>query len=302
MSVVEPGPDGVPEIFTLSCNHSFHLLCIGGWVEATFRSGTQLSCPICRSIVSPQDLEQINQATQQAVFAYSMVLSSVLPASAPSLIPTPAQPPTTAVRVIRPRAFLYIFASQLGYGKQNVNNLMFMIGHRHTPTAYDPYPYSKWGIPGGLKDTTDGSSLVNAVREFLEETKEGRDTEMTVEEAIRLMKDLGTLQSMTASSPATSYYLLEVPSVESFERLFGFKHYLTSRQKAVQQLSGETAGWTWLTTETIDGRYRTRFTQTGMLVGPEFVQLPRTPAFNHTLRVRDHSLGGYPMAKWLLNI
>lgn len=299
-SLNKPGPDGLHEIFTLSCNHSFHLMCIGGWVEVAFRSGTRLSCPICRSNVLPEDLGQINQAALQAVLTYSAIPPTVLPASAP--LSTPAQSPTTGVRVFRPRAFLYIFASQLGYGRQNVNNLMFMIGHRHRPTAYDPYPYSKWGVPGGLEDITDGSTLVNAVREFLEETKEGRDTEMTVDQAIRLMNDLGTLQSMTASSSATSYYLLEVPSVESFERLFGFKHYLTSRQKAVQQLSNETAGWIWLTTETIDRGYITRFDQTGMLVGPEFVQLPRTRAFRHTLRVRDYSLGGYSMAKLMLNI
>lgn len=211
-----------------SCNHQFHQTCICRFFS---NPSSQLKCPICRVDIQIQDKLEIQSNYQQFL----------------------RQRRINENRNKR-RAFVYIIAKNYKPGQATEDPLVFSIGHRAPTGVYqeanDPWPFQRWGVPGGLENPNDPSAFNIAIREFLEETRgaRGTDSNLTVGEAMNLLAAIGA-KSVEAHTTANNYFtafMIKIDSAEVFERVFLMPVADTIAQKMKLHMSRETTGYCWL--------------------------------------------------------
>jgi hypothetical protein len=151
--------------------------------------------------------------------------------------PVPQAPVPYKQRV----AFLYVVVDKLGFLKKEVpQRHLFLIGHVKPNNAV-----RHWGVPGGLYDAADKSSLVNAMREFGEEVlgKKNLDTR-AVMNLVGIANSIGTLTKFKQNGNYTAWKLL-VNSALKFEMAFGLPKR-TIQEKYQAPLSNETKGYLYV--------------------------------------------------------
>lgn len=151
--------------------------------------------------------------------------------------PVPQAPVPYKQRV----AFLYVVVDKLGFLKNEVpQRHLFLIGHIQPKNAV-----RHWGVPGGLYDAGDKSSLVNAMREFGEEVlgKKNLDTK-AVMNLVSIANSVGKLTKFKEDGNYTAWKLL-VKSALAFEMAFGLPKR-TIQEKYQASLSNETRGYLYV--------------------------------------------------------
>ena len=141
-------------------------------------------------------------------------------------------------------AFLYVVVKKLGFLKneQTLNPHLLIIGHTQPGNAP-----RHWGVPGGMRDATDASSVANAMREFGEEVLgKKRMTGQDVAALISQANKVGKLRKLTQSANKTyTAWLLVVDSALQFEMAFALPKR-TAEEKYNVALSGETRGYLYV--------------------------------------------------------
>lgn len=227
-ALTDPANDGNSNVEALvNCGHQFHQSCICSFY--TQPNGISNHCPICRANVDSTDKQET--ITRYNTFLLERQIDSYG----------------------LPRSFLYIIAKNSGVQNHGNLALTFIVGHRPPRRKYrvqnDPYPYQRWGVPGGHQEPGDTSPFHTAVREFLEETKGARkESNMTVEHAIAIFKAIGKVSENVISTIGGWYtaHVVKVSSAEAFERMFLMPQDMPMSQKLKLHLSDETTGYTWL--------------------------------------------------------
>jgi hypothetical protein len=138
-------------------------------------------------------------------------------------------------------AFLYVVVDKLGFlKKERPQRHLFLIGHIQPNNEV-----RHWGVPGGRRDASDKSSLVNVMREFGEEVlgKKNLDTK-SVMDLVRIANSIGTLTKFKENENYTAWKLL-VNSALKFEMAFGLPER-TLKEKYQAPLSNETRGYLYV--------------------------------------------------------
>lgn len=155
---------------------------------------------------------------------------------------TPQAPAPQAPVPYKPQvAFLYVVVDKLGFLKNEVpQRHLFLIGHIQPNNAV-----RHWGVPGGLYDAGDKSSLVNVMREFGEEVlgKKNLDTK-AVMNLVSIANSVGKLIKFKEDGNYTGWKLL-VKSALAFEMAFGLPKK-TLQEKYEAKLSNETRGYLYV--------------------------------------------------------
>ena len=151
---------------------------------------------------------------------------------------TPRHKPASTTQTPTPVAFLYIVATRLGY-KGDTRPHLLLIGHT-TPD------HRHWGVPGGLCDRSDSSTLFSAMRELSEELLGMRLNASGVHRLIQRANAIGHLSKLT-QTPDKHYtaWMLRVDSAIRFEVEFGLPKR-TVAEKYNAPLSKETRGYLWI--------------------------------------------------------
>ena len=137
-------------------------------------------------------------------------------------------------------AFLYVVVKRLGFLKNDPQQAhLLLIGHVQKDGP------RHWGVPGGLRDAGDKTSLANAMREFGEEVL-GRKSlsSSAVSNLIATANSTGTLSKLTQINNYTAW-LLVVDSALHFEMAFGLPKR-TVEEKYNSALSRETKGYLYV--------------------------------------------------------
>ena len=143
--------------------------------------------------------------------------------------------------VQKPRvAFLYVVVGRLGFRKNDAPQMhLLLVGHiqKNGPRH--------WGVPGGLRDAGDQSSLANAMREFGEEVLGKKALSSTsVSTLVATANSTGKLSQLTRKDNYTAW-LLFVDSALEFEMAFGLPKR-TVDEKYNSTLSSETKGYLYV--------------------------------------------------------
>lgn len=140
-----------------------------------------------------------------------------------------------------PVAFVYVVAQSLGFGGDHRPHLL-MIGHTRTRTEY-----RHWGVPGGLRDRNDSSSLFSAMRELGEELLSMVPSKMDVVKLMQTAKNVGYVNKFfTKDDNQYTAWSLTVQSALQFETAFGLDTRRTIKEKYNAPLSKETKGYLWI--------------------------------------------------------
>ena len=141
-----------------------------------------------------------------------------------------------------PVAFVYIVAQKLGFvrnSSQDTGPYLLLMGHTGSS-------HRRWGVPGGLRDHSDSSTLFSAMRELGEELFGMHPSAKDVGVLIQKANAVGTLSKLT-QTPISDYtaWMLNVDSALQFEIAFGLPKR-TVDQKYNAPLSKETRGYLWI--------------------------------------------------------
>lgn len=154
-----------------------------------------------------------------------------------SKTPQPQAPVSQKPKV----AFLYVVVEKLGFLKNEApQRHLFLIGHIQPKNAV-----LHWGVPGGLYDARDKTSLVNAMREFGEEVlgKKNLDTK-DVMDLVSKANSVGTLTKFKQDGNYTAWKLV-AKSALAFEMAFGLPKR-SIQEKYQISLSNETKGYVYV--------------------------------------------------------
>jgi hypothetical protein len=166
-----------------------------------------------------------------------MKLIPPTPTPTPTLTPTPT--PTPPSNKSSPAvAFLYIWVRKLGFTKGPDVPHLLLIGHVNSG-------YRKWGVPGGLRDRGDKSTLFCAMREMCEELLGMHPSTNDVNNMITKANNVGTFKQLIQTSDNYTAWMFEVDSALNFEMQFGLPKR-TIIQKYNAPLSNETKGYLWI--------------------------------------------------------
>ena len=137
-------------------------------------------------------------------------------------------------------AFLYVVVEKLGFLRSDTpQRHLLLMGHKQSKGP------RHWGVPGGMRDRTDSSSLSNAMREFGEEMLGMKGlNQKTVDALITTAKSVGKLVELKKDSTYTAWMLL-VDSALKFEMAFGLPKR-TLKEKYFAPLSSETEGYLYV--------------------------------------------------------
>lgn len=251
-----------------------------GWTPTQHYHFCGQSCPCCRWQVEGPGGFGVCQVCERFGVSRGLALRPAAPVAPPNP---------------RRRSFLYVVARRLGPEPRTsqVKKLVLLMGHR--PGRGDPWRHLRWGVPGGMYDSSDRSPLFNAVREFGEEMGliaprlDRASKRAVVDGLVRMMQRLGQLQQVV-NDPARGFtgFALVVPDALAFEaalRLPSFQRDV--KVKASTPLSGETKGYTWVTKYNVDNRHR--MPPSGP--GDTRYSAIYTPTLGHPLRLRAGTLG-----------
>lgn len=264
-SLQSPTDDGNKAVERLpACNHQFHQTCICRFFQ---HPNSQLKCPICRVDISNQD--KLDMQTN-----YRQIRAQL----------------RTQQNLNRRRSFVYIIARNYKPALATEDPLVFAIGHRAPIGVYraddDPWPYQRWGVPGGLENSTDPNAFHIAIRELLEETKgaRGTDTNLTVGDAMNLFNAIGA-KAVQAHATVNDYYtafMIKIDSAEVFERIFMMPVAMRTANKMKVHMSRETTGYCWLKVQDLINVQRSQQT-------PQQRSFPYTmiQGIPHPLRLRN---------------
>jgi hypothetical protein len=224
-----PTDDGNDAVEALpACNHQFHQSCICSYF-ATQRAVQR--CPLCRTPVQQNDVNDMILRYQR--FRIQRRIDE---------------------NRNKPRAFVYIIARNYKPGQATEDPLVFTIGHRAPTGAYqnpdDPWPYQRWGVPGGVTTSDELTAFDIVLRKFLEDTQgaRGTDTNLTVGEAMDLFVAIGA-KSVEAHTTVNNFYtalMIKIDSAEVFERIFLMPVANTVTQKMRIRMSNGTTGYCWM--------------------------------------------------------
>lgn len=161
-----------------------------------------------------------------------------------AILDKPGRSPVNRVKTAKPKpsvAFLYVVVNKLGFLKKEVpKRHLLLIGHTQSKGGS-----RHWGVPGGLRDQTDPSSLSNAMREFGEEfLGMKRPDKRAVNGLIERANSIGKLVQLKKNGTYTAWMLV-VESALKFE--MGFKlPQMTLAEKYYAKLSDETQGYLYV--------------------------------------------------------
>ena len=305
----EPGPTGGLVVEKLrNCGHEFHEFCIAGVVE---HEGQSSKCPLCRQLIAQEDIDRI---TDDVLLPQAAMTPTAVPSTAPSTpLPAHHHPHSHNAHPHHRKSFLYVIARRLGFGGGPASNepALLLIGHNApgNPPRDDPYPYQRWGVPGGMFDQRyDSDTLTNVAREFDEEmglmpgTRNHRGNVAAVKQfvhnTVRIFNRIGRLQKVVDTRRGYSAWVLVVEDAATFENAFSLApnhRHRSVGDKMKRRLSSETTGYTWVTLSAM----RTAHVQPPMYStsGHQYTihqtayTSVKTPAFRHPLRIRKGVIG-----------
>lgn len=180
------------------------------------------------------NVEHLRDNRKEAFVLFNRSLNALSGAGAPAAAPAAPAAPKQKV------AFLYVVVEKLGFLKGEVpQRHLLLMGHRQ-----DSGP-RHWGVPGGLRDKADSSSLSNAMREFGEEMLGMKGLQKNIVNVlIANAKSTGSLSVLKKDDTYTAWMLL-VDSALKFEMAFGLPKR-TVQEKYAAPLSNETEGYLYL--------------------------------------------------------
>lgn len=153
--------------------------------------------------------------------------------------------PQPSVSSTRPVAFVYIVANKLGFASSNAQNIpntphLLLIGHTGAGCRH-------WGVPGGLRDRLDSSTLFSAMRELGEEFLGMKHPSIKAVEGLICTANANGSLSKLMQTPHKQYtaWVLQVDSARLFEEAFRLPRR-TVEQKYEASLSNETKGYLWI--------------------------------------------------------